>query len=1232
MSVCISSDGKRVVSWSWDQTVKVWNVERGECEKTLKGHEGWVMSVCISSDGKRVLSGSGDRTVKVWNVERGECEQTLKGHEDWVRSVCISADGKRVLSGSEDQTVKVWKVEKGECIWDIPSVSHLCEEEGGAAMSVCVEFGAQIRIDTRTVHVESAAANMRVLQLVIRMLKTKDDVDDLRRILLECIRRLSSGESHMLSCRDASCPLNTRPVGVGSGAALMDWDMSNSNLTDGEADLLCECLSILTSSGGLIRTLNMSGNAIHRIPESVGSILNLQELDVSNNPLEYVPTTLGSLRGKLHSLRIDTRHASLMTRMFRFGGKTTTLKGKDLDRFLGGGALERFPLPSIKVHLVGRFASGKTTLARLLSGTLKAEDKVKRTPTAAIETTEGLCLSDGDKSVTIRLLDFAGHYEYYASHELFMFVDVGVFVVVVDLSHEEWKSQVNYWLQRLEDLSPSNVSNSLRRVVVVGSHSDKATAAVYDEFVSYVTNAARGCLPRGSNLPDVLKCDLYEQELSRSQIVKVLVPLCHSVQQSDSLPLVTGTFLAECAALKSLREDRRAEMTREYDESQAATNAVKAKLITRMSVTELVLSIRSRVEKNKVGKAVSQTPDELLLSLLEACDEIVAFSERDESGTSNSYAIIEPSLLRLLLFRHFFRDLAVQKERGEAVAAFGSALITTAVWEEAKKKHTELNHFPVMELLENLRLCARLTTSRGEVERLFPSLLSDEYGESPPRPSDTMRVLGRRYRWGCDIPETVFIRLQVELLRQPDFFSSETLRMDHLSVLGIWFWEDESSGLAVEVVRPKDSFTDLATAVYVERGRKIEDAFGLFGRVESLLLRVVTSESYGVSVSERLQVTVLDSKGLHVACESMLTGCARMKSIADVREYSMETLWESVRCRAFVDGNDPMDLLEGHRDRLGGMSGWDDSELLLQMQPVLSELSSLRGLLESPGGHLAEQKEIVSSLYAALGSGRVMVEEMRSLLSEDAVNALAERLQNGLVLDDIREDLSDIKEAVGRVEERMLKSELSFYVNVWEVDPKGQFARCYVDNKRSAGVESETEDGVREARLVPLVYKVRRWRRRQLRVVVVSKEEIASLELRTVRTSAMQWIGMSPVTVDGDGKPLNSRYRNLWYYQFVCEPFGDGAEALDIGLYDQELDVCMDSILRVKWRNERVAPTEVPWSMNFCVYPKDKQFPLSQIGRLLSRLQRWYEKLPGAVKFLGHAACVVLGKAMSGGL
>ena len=35
-------DGRRVVSASWDKTLKVWDVATGECVATLEGHLGWV--------------------------------------------------------------------------------------------------------------------------------------------------------------------------------------------------------------------------------------------------------------------------------------------------------------------------------------------------------------------------------------------------------------------------------------------------------------------------------------------------------------------------------------------------------------------------------------------------------------------------------------------------------------------------------------------------------------------------------------------------------------------------------------------------------------------------------------------------------------------------------------------------------------------------------------------------------------------------------------------------------------------------------------------------------------------------------------------------------------------------------------------------------------------------------------------------------------------------------------
>ena len=39
--------------------------------RTLAGHSDWVWSVAISADEKRVVSGSTDETVKIWDVERG---------------------------------------------------------------------------------------------------------------------------------------------------------------------------------------------------------------------------------------------------------------------------------------------------------------------------------------------------------------------------------------------------------------------------------------------------------------------------------------------------------------------------------------------------------------------------------------------------------------------------------------------------------------------------------------------------------------------------------------------------------------------------------------------------------------------------------------------------------------------------------------------------------------------------------------------------------------------------------------------------------------------------------------------------------------------------------------------------------------------------------------------------------------------------------------------------------
>ena len=59
-----------------------------------------MYSVDYSSDGRFVVSGSGDKTVRIWDVDTGECVKILKGHTSEVNGVSFSPNNKYVVSGS----------------------------------------------------------------------------------------------------------------------------------------------------------------------------------------------------------------------------------------------------------------------------------------------------------------------------------------------------------------------------------------------------------------------------------------------------------------------------------------------------------------------------------------------------------------------------------------------------------------------------------------------------------------------------------------------------------------------------------------------------------------------------------------------------------------------------------------------------------------------------------------------------------------------------------------------------------------------------------------------------------------------------------------------------------------------------------------------------------------------------------------------------------------------------
>jgi WD40 repeat protein len=58
---------------------------------TLEGHSDSVNGVAVTADGKRAVSASRDNTLKVWDLDSGRALCTLEGHSDSTATVAISS-------------------------------------------------------------------------------------------------------------------------------------------------------------------------------------------------------------------------------------------------------------------------------------------------------------------------------------------------------------------------------------------------------------------------------------------------------------------------------------------------------------------------------------------------------------------------------------------------------------------------------------------------------------------------------------------------------------------------------------------------------------------------------------------------------------------------------------------------------------------------------------------------------------------------------------------------------------------------------------------------------------------------------------------------------------------------------------------------------------------------------------------------------------------------------------
>ncbi|NEO31508.1 MAG: CHAT domain-containing protein [Symploca sp. SIO3C6] len=110
-SVAISPDGQMIVSASFDNTLRLWDLQGNQIGEPFSGHEDVVNSVAFSPDGKYIVSGSLDHTLRLWDLKGNQTGEPFQGHGDVVYAVAFSPDGKYIASAGFDNNLRLWDLE-----------------------------------------------------------------------------------------------------------------------------------------------------------------------------------------------------------------------------------------------------------------------------------------------------------------------------------------------------------------------------------------------------------------------------------------------------------------------------------------------------------------------------------------------------------------------------------------------------------------------------------------------------------------------------------------------------------------------------------------------------------------------------------------------------------------------------------------------------------------------------------------------------------------------------------------------------------------------------------------------------------------------------------------------------------------------------------------------------------------------------------------------------------------
>ncbi|OXB65184.1 hypothetical protein ASZ78_005300 [Callipepla squamata] len=118
---CLSEDLKFAAFGQENGAIKVWNWQLNECV-FLRGHKEAIKDFALLENSK-LLSWSFDGTVKIWSFESSSVLHELRGHEACVRCSAFSPNNKLLATGDDKGDIRIWDILTGKLLHFCSSVT-----------------------------------------------------------------------------------------------------------------------------------------------------------------------------------------------------------------------------------------------------------------------------------------------------------------------------------------------------------------------------------------------------------------------------------------------------------------------------------------------------------------------------------------------------------------------------------------------------------------------------------------------------------------------------------------------------------------------------------------------------------------------------------------------------------------------------------------------------------------------------------------------------------------------------------------------------------------------------------------------------------------------------------------------------------------------------------------------------------------------------------------------------